>query len=326
MKTHFVRPYLAAAVVAVFAAPASAATCTPTGFFRDGINMTAALVNPPYVTHEVDATGCNVGVFFADGISARVDDANIHGANYFGVLVLGNNGNTHVDIENSRIHDIGESPLNGSQHGIAIYYRAEAGTTSGRISDNRLSNYQKGGIVANFTGTKVVIDRNTVTGQGPVAYIAQNGIQVGYGAEAAVLGNTVTGHSYTGSSTVSGGIIVVGGPGYGEAYTVNTIVAGNTVVNNDIGVFLTNLAADGGAPDVATNVTVASNTISSNAVTNGLVYQAGISVVGNGDRILLNTISGVGYNPATIPQHTYAIDADPLYAPNARIYGNRIRQ
>jgi hypothetical protein len=39
----------------------NAQTCTPTGFFRDGIYMTAAVINPQNpVTGQVNATGCNI--------------------------------------------------------------------------------------------------------------------------------------------------------------------------------------------------------------------------------------------------------------------------
>src|SRR4029079_165400 len=117
----------------------------------------------------------------------------------------------------SNINTIGDNPLNGNQRGVAIYYRAffSAGSATGRISGNRISLYQKGGIVVNGPGSNVQVQNNEVLGQGPVAYIAQNGIQFGYGSSGSAMKNTVSGHSYTGSSTVSGGIIVVGGPGYG---------------------------------------------------------------------------------------------------------------
>ena len=42
---------------------AAAAGCTPTGFFRDGLNMTAAQIGGD-VTGSLDATGCNVGVYY----------------------------------------------------------------------------------------------------------------------------------------------------------------------------------------------------------------------------------------------------------------------
>ncbi|HEX2922511.1 MAG TPA: right-handed parallel beta-helix repeat-containing protein, partial [Chloroflexota bacterium] len=184
MKRVIVVIALAALALAIPPFPTvSAATCTPTGFYRDGINMTAALINPAGpVAGDIDAAGCNVGLYFDRG-TGSVDGAEIHGANYFGVLVNGDDNVVAVDVKNSRIHDIGETPLNGTQHGVAIYYRAfGSGAATGKISGNTISNYQKGGIVANGAGTKADIRNNTVTGQGPVSYIAQNGIQVGYGA------------------------------------------------------------------------------------------------------------------------------------------------
>ena len=95
----------------------SAATCTPTGYVRDSINLTAAEINPSgTVSGQVDATGCNIGVYYSDGAQGLVNKANIFGANYYGVV---NNGAV-VTVENSSIHDIGETPLNGDQHGVGV--------------------------------------------------------------------------------------------------------------------------------------------------------------------------------------------------------------
>ena len=41
---------------------------------------------------------------------------------------------------------------------------------------------------------------NTVAGEGQIDYIAQNGIQFGYGASGSVTGNTITGNWWTGCS------------------------------------------------------------------------------------------------------------------------------
>lgn len=200
---------LAAALPATVAA---GVTCTPTGFSRDGINLTAALFNPSgAVTGDVDATTCNIGVYYSG--NGTINGANIHGANYFGVVVNGGS----VDITDSSIHDIGETPFNGTQHGVAIYY-AYGSSSSGTISGNTIWNYQKGGIVANGTGTSVTITHNMVKGFGPVAFIAQNGIQVGWGAVGRVTGNTVTGNSYTGPGWSSCGLLFYqAGGGLGQA-------------------------------------------------------------------------------------------------------------
>jgi hypothetical protein len=302
-----------------WAPAAHAATCTPTGFVRDSINLTAALINPGNVTGEVDATGCNIGVYYGPGATGGVSGANIHGANYFGVV---NDGAT-VNIQNSDIHDIGETPFNGSQHGVSIYF-ALGSSAGGTISGNHIWHYQKGGIVVNGEAASATIRDNIVTGLGPVGFIAQNGIQVGYGADASVMRNTVSDNSYTGTSTVSGGIVVVGGPYYGLPYTVGTQIVGNTVVNNDIGVFLTNLAADGSAPNTATNIKTVNNTISNNAVTSGYGYQAGVSDVGNNDQIINNTISGVGYTPVPPPgPYLVPIDADESFTNRPKVHANK---
>ena len=108
--------------------------------------------------------------------------ADISGANYFGVVADG----AAVNVTGSQVHNIGEVPFNGTQHGNAIYYTNAA---SGTISGNTVSLYQKNGITA-VNGSSVTISGNTVTGQGPVTYIAQNGIEVGSGTSATVSGNT----------------------------------------------------------------------------------------------------------------------------------------
>ena len=324
---HFAACLLGA--VMMFAANSAYAACTPTGFQ----GMTAALVNPAStVSGPVDATGCNIGVYFSTG-EGLVENAEVFGALNFGVLVNGDASNVSVDVIDSRIRNIGDVPFNGNQRGIGIYYRAfySTGTATGRISGNKIELYQKGGIVANGQGTDVQVMENTVTGFGPVAFIAQNGIQIGYGAAASVMKNTVTGHSYTGSSTVSGGIIVVGGPGYGTCpdgnacpYTVGTKIFQNQVHDNDVGVFLTNLAADYSAPATATNIKVVNNVISNNAVTNGYVYQAGISDVGDNDKLINNTISGDGYNPSANPSvYTVMIDADVSFTNRPKVHANK---
>ena len=137
--------------VALPATAAAAAVCTPTGFVRDGIDLTAAKINPPgTVTGDVDATGCNIGIYYGPGKTGTVSTATVHGANYFGVV---NNGG-HVDVKRSSIHDIGESPLNGSQHGIGIAFVQDTLGSHGDITDNRVWLYQKGGIVVRGLGNK----------------------------------------------------------------------------------------------------------------------------------------------------------------------------
>jgi hypothetical protein len=280
--------------------------CAPTGFVRDGINLTAAQIGGN-VTGNLDAAGCNIGVYYDSTHTGNVTNANISGANYFGVVVNGDVGTVKANVTGTAIHDIGETPLNGSQHGNAIYYRAlGSGTASGTISGNTITHYQKGGITTNGN-VSATITNNTVTGEGAVSYIAQNGIQVGYGAKATVTGNTVSRNAYTGANLASSaGILVVGGACYSLPLTVGLDISKNTLTNNDVGVWLFNAAEDcATAPATKTNNSVKLNTITNAAVTNTTGYsptcgyQAGISDLGTKDLIVNNSISGPGYTPVT---------------------------
>ncbi len=267
------RSVIAATLIlgSLLAVPASAQTCTATGFYKDGINMTAAMINPAgIVTGVVDATGCNVGVYYDhNGLGGTVVMAEVKNANYFGVLVNGDAGPVAVDVIGSTIHHIGESPLNGTQHGVAIYYGAltDIGSATGKISGNHLSSYQKGGIVVKGPGSNVIVSNNTVTGEGRIDYIAQNGIQFGNGASGSAMKNTVTGHAYTGfNNAASGGILVVGGACYGQPLTTGIQIAQNILTNNDVGVYLSNIDAGcESAPADQTNVKVVNNKISNDA-------------------------------------------------------------
>ena len=183
--------------------------CTPTGFFRDGVNLTAAQIGGT-VTGNLDASGCNIGVYYGPGTSGSVTNANIFGANYYGVVADG----AGVNISGAQIHDIGEVPFNGAQHGVGVLYTTvhQDGTTTatpatGTLGGSTISRYQKNGIVVSGTKAAVTVKNNTVTGAGPVNYIAQNGIEIASGATASVTGNTVSGHFYTPATVTACGLL-----------------------------------------------------------------------------------------------------------------------
>lgn len=177
------------------------AQCTPTEFVQDGNYLTAAQINPTGTfTATVDATGCNIGVYYNTADSGgAVSGATISGANYYGVLVNGRS----INITTSSIHDIGESPFNGAQHGVGIYY---TGGATGSVTGNTVFNYQKNGISVSGTSA-VIVSGNTVTGQGPVNYIAQNGVEIIYGATASVKNNSINNNYYTGSTWEACGLL-----------------------------------------------------------------------------------------------------------------------
>lgn len=188
--------------------------------------------------------------------------------------------------------------------------------------------------MTNGSGVQVTVTGNTVTGDGHVTFIAQNGIQIGYGASASVMRNTVSDNSYIGfpgDGSASGGMLVVGGAWYGTCgdladcpYTVNTKVNDNVLTNNDVGVYRSNLDADYGAPATPTNIKAVNNTISDDQCFN-ISYQAGISDVGNNDKLIANRISGPGYvgcftagNPTG-----EAVDASTAFTNRPKVHANK---
>ena len=114
-------------------------------------------------------------------------------------------------IKNVTLNNIGQTT--GCQSGRAIVVwntDASAPQRSVTIEGNTVWHYNKNGIdVRGNVNAKIV--GNTVTGKGPVDYIAQNGIVV-YGAAtvAQVEGNKVSGNFYTGRPTRDAtGILVI---------------------------------------------------------------------------------------------------------------------
>jgi hypothetical protein len=185
--------------------------CTQTGLSRDGINLTAAVINPSStVTGTVDASGCNIGVYYGPRHSGSVTNANVSGANYYGVVANA----AAVTVTGSTIHNIGESPFNGTQHGVGVLYTtidqtgaSTGASATGTLSGSTITNYQKNGVVVSGAGASATVKNNTVTGLGPVNFIAQNGIEIAFGGSAAVTGNTVSGHYYTPATVTACGLL-----------------------------------------------------------------------------------------------------------------------
>jgi hypothetical protein len=284
---------------------AAAGPCHATGALdRDGTPLTARIVNPARaVTGRVDATGCDVGVYFGHG-TGRVVDAEVFGARYYGVLVDGNGGVVAVDVRNSRLHDIGDTPLSAVRHGQGVAYRGFGGTATGTVSGNRIWNYQEAGINMTGPGTTAMANGNVIVGRGVTDVISQNGVQVIYGAHGIVRANVIRELRFSGPN-VGNGILVVGGPGYGFPYTRDTKIEANVVTNADVGINVFEIEEDVSPSPLPTRVLITHNVIRNDAFTNhfgwsdDLGFQAGISDYANGDRIIGNVVSGAGYHADT---------------------------
>jgi hypothetical protein len=183
----------------------------PDGFTLDGAGHTITAVDPvgghflgAVLKNEgASASVTNVTITASDLIDACDDaDARLRGILFDGAAGL---------ITNNTVTGVRQGHT-GCQEGNAIEVRNEPFDNTGTdvvvtISGNTVSDYQKNGITANGS-VAATISGNVVTGDGPITYTAQNGIQVAYGATAIVRSNTVSGNNYTPTTYVACGLLL----------------------------------------------------------------------------------------------------------------------
>lgn len=209
MKRAFVGVVAAVAGSLALGGQAWAAPCTPTPFMQDGRPLTAQLVNPPAVTGTVDATGCDIAVYFDDGADHSVTGATIENAFYYGVLTRG--PGTTANISNSEIKFIGDGTggtflPTGAQHGVGAAWR---GGSDGTLDTTYVHQYQKNGVLVANPGTNVTVSNSHVQGLGPVNFIAQNGVQYSDHSAGEVRNNLIEDNEYTGpQNTFSTGLLL----------------------------------------------------------------------------------------------------------------------
>jgi nitrous oxidase accessory protein NosD len=191
------------------------------------------------------------------------------------------------------------SALDGCQSGNAIEVETSNGAASSvAISDNSVDDYQKNGITANETGSRVTIDGNTVVGIGPTSGAAQNGIQIGFGAAGVITNNVVSNNvwspcvSLTQCSTDATGILIFESDG--------VQVETNTIGTNNIGIF-----AGGNRTEISSNHVYNSlvldgvvsagntNTVASNEIVQS--DEASVNVQGNNNSISSNEFLGADF-------------------------------
>ncbi|HEX5753606.1 MAG TPA: right-handed parallel beta-helix repeat-containing protein [Archangium sp.] len=283
----------------------------PDGYGFDGAGHTVTAVDPPggaftgAVIRNRGATARVRGVTVT--ASGLKDDCQTGAARLRGILLEGASG----EVVDSEVSGITKGlTTSGCQEGFGIEVRnddASRGPFRVDVLRNRVSAFQKVGILA--TGAvEVTLADNAVEGGGPVSHIARNGIHVSNGARAQVTGNRVSGNAYTRADTVGSGILV--SRGTGAPLVTGLVIEGNTFTDNDIGIYLSQDAGD--PPDASARARIAQNVFQHGSVSNP--YQAAIAdYYGTGSLITSNDISGAGYDPATVPGGTFAVD---VYTPH----------
>lgn len=209
----------------------------PIGVTWDGAGHRIVAVDPPG-GHFTGAIVRNAGPIAhvrnltveARGLTGSVCDA--AGLALRGILFESASGT----IRRSRALNINQGVGNGCQegHGIEVrnppYDGNHPQTQRVDVSDNYVEGYQKTGILINGDVVANVRD-NCVLGYGPIDFIAQNGIQIGYGATAHIRSNRIEGNEYVGGDWGAAGILLLHA---GDQVEVHA----NRIHDNDIGVWL----------------------------------------------------------------------------------------
>jgi hypothetical protein len=222
------------------------ATIQPTSATSNAADLDNAQPIVAILAVEAPATGVQLAGLTVDG-SGIQSLVNGCGTDLVGVLYQASTGTAsatmkHLTIENT-------TPSNsGCGSGLGIL--AQAGTTGASkatlsISNNTVTGYGKNGITCSDLGIKCTITGNTITTAATGA-VAQNGVQVGFGAYGSVSNNTISGNYWTAygadtnpqvqSDYASGVLLYAAGIDSAGIATLSTSVNGNHFMNNQIGV------------------------------------------------------------------------------------------
>ena len=113
--------------------------------------------------------------------------------------------NSSGKIDSVAVRNIRLAPsLAGCQSGLGIFAQSGGGGSSKvDVLNSSVHDFQKNGITGNESGTDINISGNSVSGDGPSPIIAQNGIQIGFGAKGTVQGNSANNVIYGPCTSVS---------------------------------------------------------------------------------------------------------------------------
>jgi hypothetical protein len=208
------------------------------------------------------------------------------GYGFYGIFVGDGGTLTAADID----VDGASTSLNGykgCQHGVAISVGSKTPAEVGHatLRDVDVYGYQKNGPTARGAGSTLAIAGSTITGEGQTPYIAQNGIEVAYGAQGTVKSTTVSGNEcdYPGVCTPSDleeqatGVLF-----YGAAS--GSSVSSSTLEENDIGAYYDSTSA---TQPPSPEVTFAKDVLTSNRY-EGFVLEQGKALLSK------DTVNGSG--------------------------------
>ena len=245
-----------------------------TGIVNDGTSLSSGNpIAPQILVKNIPSNKqVNISNLTVDGSNSQISDCSV---DLMGIVYQNASGK----ISNSAVlNEIPAPSLIGCQTGLGIFIQTDGsgGTSAVNVSNTIVQNYAKNGITADEVGSTATITGNSVTGVGSTPLVAQNGIQLGFGATGTISGNAVYDDVYGGdpSVAISTGVLIYASP--------NVTISGNTVGNtqDSIAVFSdTNLGDSDGSH------------ITGNKVSTTHLFD-GIDMCANGATITGNTVNG----------------------------------
>jgi parallel beta-helix repeat protein len=251
----------------------------PDGFTLDGAGNTITAVDPSagtflgaviknggstaYVTNlTVTASDLAIACHSSTPVDTRLR----------GILFEGASGS----ITKNNVIGINQG-ASGCQEGNAIEVRnapfdgTHPATIVVEIAQNSVDDYQKTGILANGD-VNVSIHHNEVGGSATQANLAANAIQLGFGAQGAVIHNQIEGNSWAAPSDVATAVLLY--------LSSASIVSQNNIGGNaDVGIYI-----------FGDNTTVDNNKVFEDG-TDG-AYDVGIGDYGSGNAVTNNKVKG----------------------------------
>jgi hypothetical protein len=258
-------------------------------------NQNLILINPPIAAANTTslATGNPLAAIVLVDRNATVtlDDLTVDGANNLiggcapnlaGIFYRNASGK----IKNSAVRNIRLFPdaQLGCQSGFGILAQSgnEVNVRRGarlEVANTSVHDYQKNGITGNESGTELIATGNAVTGLGPNNQIAQNGIQIGFGARGSAEDNSVINNNYSACTSVVCNFTA-------SNILIFTGTSGVKVLRNNLGKSQINIFF--GSDTALTPLT--NGLIEGNTILDSDVFGDGIYINGNNNTARYNTI------------------------------------
>lgn len=344
--------------LAVSAVPVSTTVVAMPGVYDEQVSITTngvtldatgAIVRPTSLVSDVtQGSPCSNGVGTAIVLVSGATGVTLNGLTVDGSLINPMPArtiglyfrNASGAVVGGSVMNVKNAPLDGVQNGQGIYVQAKGPNVAAvDVTGVTISGIQKNGITYNGCGCADAVDGvatgtvsgSLVTGAGDVPVIAQNGVQVGFGAGPVTISdNTITGHRYTGnpSNGTAAGILVFS--------SKNNVITGNDVSDGNNGIVFQggsfglcvagdttgNVATcnritghDLFSYDVGVSSDAAANTIEDNAIAGNTTGVDG-TAIGSGSLDAENNWWGcaTGPNTAGCDTTTGSVDASPFRA------------